>query len=116
MVEDEDTIRTLLQEGLTALGYTVVAASNGAEALRMVRDDVPLAALLTDVVMPGMNGPELQQRLRARYPGLQTVFMSGFTDDLIEPHGVVGDEPALLRKPFTPDEAARCIRQMLDGT
>ena len=62
-------------------GTRVVAASNGAEALRLVRDDVPLAALLTDVVMPGMNGPELQQRLRARYPGLQTVFMSGYTDD-----------------------------------
>ena len=64
--------------------------------------------------MPGMSGRELSKRLTERYPGLKVLFMSGYADDILEPQGLLAVEAHLLRKPCTPDDAARLIRHVLD--
>ena len=116
VVEDEDEVRALFSDGLTALGYTVLTACDGPSALELCGDDVSIDVVLTDVVMPGMSGRELSTRLSARYPGLKILFMSGNADDILDPQGLVAVEAHLLRKPCTSDDAARLIRQVLDDT
>ena len=116
VVEDEDEVRALFSEGLTALGYTVLTACDGPSALEICGEDVSIDVVLTDVVMPGMSGSELSKRLSERYPGLKILFMSGYADDILEPQGLVGVEAHLLRKPCTPDDAARLIRHVLEDT
>ncbi len=116
VVEDEDEVRALFSEGLTALGYTVLTACDGPSALEICGDDVSIDVVLTDVVMPGMSGSELSGHLTERYPGLKTIFISGYADDILEPQGLLAVKAHLLRKPCTPDDAARLIRHVLDGT
>ena len=116
VVEDEDEVRALFREGLTALGYTVLTACDGPSALEICGDDVSIDVVLTDVVMPGMSGSELSGHLTERYPGLKTIFISGYADDILEPQGLLAVKAHLLRKPCTPDDAARLIRHVLDGT
>ena len=114
-IEDDAALRALLGHGLRDLGYTVLTACAGPEALELCGQDAPIDLLFTDVIMPGMNGWELMERLTARAPGLKTLFMSGYTDDILGPQGALGATAPLLRKPFTPAEAARQIRQVLAG-
>ena len=114
LVEDEDLLRDLLSRGLRALGYTVLAARDGPEALAVCGGTAPIDLLLTDVVMPGMNGRELSEQLTTRYPGLPTLYMSGYADNILGHQGLRAVEAELLRKPFTPHDAARKIRQTLD--
>ena len=90
-----------------------MTASDGPEALATCAGDVRVDLLLTDVVMPGMNGRALMEQLTARVPGLKTLFMSGFTNDILDPQGALDAETLLLRKPFTVAEAAGQIRQAL---
>ena len=116
VVEDEDEVRALFHEGLTALGYTVLTACDGLAALEICGGDVSIDVVLTDVVMPGMSGRELSGHLTERYPGLKTIFISGYADDILEPQGLLAVKAHLLRKPCTPDDAARLIRHVLDGT
>ena len=116
VVEDEPELLGLLRSGLTDLGYTILTAGSGPEALEMCGGDVQIAILLTDVIMPDMNGRELSECLTERYPGLTTIYMSGYTDDILGRHGALAVEGQLLRKPFTPAEVARKLRQVLDGT
>ena len=113
LVEDDGPLRSLLGSRLQDLGYTVLSACDGPEALELCGEDVPIDLLFTDVVMPGMNGRELMEHLTARAPGLRTLFMSGYTDAILGPRNTLDVEVPLLRKPFTPDEAARQIRQVL---
>ena len=114
LVEDEDDLREVLQEGLESLGYVVVSARNGKEALQVCHE-AAFDVVVTDVVMPEMNGRELSERLTVLYPELKTLYISGFTDDIISQRGVVGAGPELLRKPFSSDELARKVREILDG-
>lgn len=80
LVEDEDMLRGLIRELLEIKGYSVIEASEGVEALEMMRSsDRPIDLVLTDVVMPNMSGSELAERLKEDYPGLKVIFMSGFT-------------------------------------
>ena len=74
----------------------------------------PIDLLLTDVVMPGVSGPVLAERLIQRHPALKVLYMSGYTDDAMVHHGVVSPEIAFLQKPFTPASFARAIRNALD--
>ena len=113
LVEDDGPLRSLLGSRLQDLGYTVLSACDGPEALELCGEDVPIDLLFTDVVMPGMNGRELMEHLTARAPRLRTLFMSGYTDAILGPRNTLDVEVPLLRKPFTPDEAARQIRQVL---
>jgi PAS domain S-box-containing protein len=112
VVEDEDYLRRMLQDGLESLGYVVVTARNGKEALQLCHD-AAFDVVVTDVVMPEMNGRELSKRLTVLYPQLKTLFISGFTDDIIGPRDASQSGPELLRKPFTVDDLARKIWEVL---
>jgi two-component system cell cycle sensor histidine kinase/response regulator CckA len=115
LVEDDSQVRTLARTMLAACGYTVLVAASGEEALRLAAAyDGPLHLLLTDVVMPGLSGPELAARLVAERPGLPVLYISGYTDDRLERHGLPNATTAFLSKPFTAEALARAVRQVLD--
>jgi PAS domain S-box-containing protein len=115
LVEDEEIICALAKQILTRAGYTVLAASHGGEALRLCEQHKgPLHLVLTDVIMPEMSGKELADRLRALYPRLHILFMSGYTEETITEHGVLNPGTHFIGKPFSPSELTRKIRQILD--
>ncbi len=116
LVEDEMPLLALIRKMLTGLGYQVLAAQTPAEALHLARshrDRIDL--LLTDVVMPEMNGRDLAKQLLALHPNLRRVFMSGYTADVIARQGVLEEGMFFLQKPFTPKELAAKIRSALDA-
>jgi two-component system, cell cycle sensor histidine kinase and response regulator CckA len=115
LVEDEAVVRNLARRVLRDSGYRVIEARSGEEALRLAGEHPDrIDLLLTDVVMPGMNGRELADRLGEIRPGTRVVFMSGYTEDVILKRGVSGDL-AFLAKPFTPPMLARSVREALDA-
>jgi len=117
LVEDEEGVRELARDILRASGYTVIEARNGAEALLLCeRHQGPLDLLLTDVVMPRMSGRELAERLAPLRPDLSVLYMSGYTDDAVIRHGVLGAGTAFLQKPFTPATLIGRVRDTLDQT
>ena len=117
MVEDQEEVRELALIILRARGYRLLQAANGNEALAIAdRYDGPIHLLLTDVVMPGMNGQELADRLLAKQPSLRVLFMSGYAENVITHAGMMGDELNYLLKPFTPATLAHKIRGLLGTT
>jgi hypothetical protein len=117
LVEDEASLRKLVRECLEASGYTVLEASHGTAALeRSERHPGRIDLLMTDVVMPGMSGRELAERLRASRPEIRILYMSGYTDDAVVLHGVLAEDMAFLQKPFTAAELAGRVREVLDRT
>ncbi len=115
LVEDEAALRELGQELLEDLGYAVLAAASGPEALALAAGTGrPIDLLLTDVVMPGMNGHELAERLREARPGLPVLYASGYTADAIAQHGVLAPGLDLIEKPFTAAALAARVRAALD--
>ena len=117
VVEDEQSVRDLVREELTKIGYRIVEAMNGIEAcLIATQYSGQFDMLLTDIVMPGMNGRELAGRLHLIYPNLKVLFMSGYLDDVTANAGLEQHQTAFLQKPFTPDVLARSIRELLDAT
>ena len=116
LVEDERAVRDLTKRILEGAGYTVLAAQDGAEALRLCKEGgQPFDVLLTDVVMPNMSGRELVERLVGRCPQLKTLYMSGYTDDVIAHHGVLEEGVHLLAKPFTAKTLLAKLRAVLDA-
>jgi two-component system cell cycle sensor histidine kinase/response regulator CckA len=116
VVEDEEAVRSLSRRALEAGGYTVLAAADGADAVRLVeRYGGPIHLVLTDVVMPGMSGRELADRLVQRRPGLRVLYMSGYPGDAIVHRGALDPGTAFLQKPFMPDDLTRKVREVLDG-
>jgi PAS domain S-box-containing protein len=116
LVEDEETVRTLSDRALNQLGYTVLAAPSGWDALRLAeRHRGPIHLVLTDVVMPGLSGRELVRQLAAVRPGTQVLYISGYSDEAIERHGVLDPGTAFLQKPFTPDRLAAKVRAVIDA-
>jgi CheY-like chemotaxis protein len=114
-VEDERMNLEVTVMLLETLGYEVLSTSSPGEALRMLAAAGPeLRLLLTDIIMPEMNGRELAERARAEHPGLKCLFMSGYTDDIMAQHGVLSGEVKLLEKPFTLEALAARVREMLD--
>jgi PAS domain S-box-containing protein len=114
-VEDEESVRRLIRLVLETQGYTVIAAESGAEALAQAANHGgKIDLLLTDVVMPGMNGRELVERFRRRWPLVHVLYMSGYTGDAVIRYGVETAADAFMQKPFTPLALARKIRQTLD--
>jgi CheY-like chemotaxis protein len=100
---------------LAAQGYAILEAENGAEALEVLaRADGPVDLVLTDVVMPILNGRELGERLAAERPRLRVLFMSGYTDDDVVRRGLLEPGAPFLQKPFTPGDLARKVREVLD--
>jgi len=115
LVEDDETMRALTRRLLVARGHTVLLASQGEEALRLAqRHDGRIHLLVTDVVMPGMSGRDLADRIVALLPGTKVLYLSGYTDDAIVRHGVLEPGVAFLQKPFTADALARKVREVLD--
>ena len=116
VVEDEAALRTLVERVLCRAGYLVLTAANGSEALRVFEEHKgSLDLLLTDVVMPEMNGKELADQLVLQSPNLRILFMSGYTDEAIAHHGVLAPGTHLINKPFNPSQLTRMVRKVLDG-
>ncbi|WP_420239583.1 PAS domain S-box protein [Telmatobacter bradus] len=116
LVDDEDTVRTLLASILQTRGYTVLEAANGQAALEVIRDRRPsLDLLISDVIMPKMSGPELAAQGRILSPDLKVIFISGFTDDSLNDETSLGPQTILLQKPFRPEELLTQVRQILDS-
>ena len=115
LVENEETVRAVVRESLELLGYRVIEARDGVEAIAVCeRKDQPIDLLITDVVMPRLNGPELVERLASVRPGLHVLFISGFADHALVHQGLRGGGTAFLQKPFTPDVLARNVRAVLE--
>ena len=116
LVEDEEKVRAVSSSILRRRGYTVIEASGGAEALLVSGDPSRVIdLLLTDVVMPGISGPNLAVRVSEHRPNLKILFMSGYTDDTIFRHGVLEARMSYLQKPITPHLLARKVREVLDS-
>jgi two-component system cell cycle sensor histidine kinase/response regulator CckA len=114
LVEDEASVRGLVKRTLEGGGYRVLEAASGAQALERIRthpETVDL--LLTDVVMPGMSGRALADRIEAQYPEMQVLFISGYTDDAVVRHGVLEAEAHFLQKPFPAERLLRKVRDIL---
>ncbi len=117
LVEDEAQVRELAGIALGRAGFTVIEAQRPDEALALAeRHDGPIHLILTDVVMPGMSGRVMVEKLVARRPDARILFMSGYTDDALAPHGVAAGDMAFLHKPFTPRQLADRVREVLDAT
>ncbi|RME46368.1 MAG: response regulator [Caldilineae bacterium] len=116
VAEDEEPVRDVICHTLSTLGYRVLCAANGAEALQLVAAErPPLHLLLTDVVMPGVDGKDLAGRLKEMYPDLPILFISGYSDETIVAHGLLDASAAFLQKPFTAPALAHKVRALLDG-
>jgi PAS domain S-box-containing protein len=115
LVEDEEGVRVLARQALQQCGYRVLEARDGREALEIAADyPGQLNLLVSDVVMPHLNGPQLARRLLLGRPGLRVLLISGYTADLLARQGAMDGRLALLEKPFTPAELARKVRELLD--
>ena len=115
IVEDEGVLRNLCVQILEHLGYRVLQARNGTEAIVAMQgfgDRIDL--LLTDVVMPGMNGRELATQLVLLNPEMKVLFTSGYTEDVISHHGVLAEGVSFIGKPYAPSSLARKVREVLD--
>lgn len=116
LVEDQAEVRTLTSRILEARGYTVLTAANAGDAVHLAdRYLKRIDLLLTDVVMPGVNGRELAVHLGAQRRDIKVLFVSGYTGEAIRQHGLLELGAAFLQKPFTPDVLARKVREILDG-
>jgi CheY-like chemotaxis protein len=114
MVEDDPALRELFAQMIETLGYRVTVAANGGEALLAVEEQgLRPHLLITDVVMPGMGGRVLAERLGRIQPGLKVLYTSGYTDDAIVHHGVLDPRTPFLQKPFTMADLAAKIRAVL---
>ncbi len=117
IVEDDEVVRLMTVEILTSLGYPVLEAADGEEALQTCkRYHGRINLLLTDVVMPKMNGSELARQVVKLRPDIRVVFMSGYTDDAVVRHGILQDDVQFLQKPVTPKILSQALRTALDNT
>lgn len=115
IVEDDDAVRALTSTVLRSHSYDVIEAVDADEALRWVEEHAqPIHLLVTDVVMPGMSGRELAERLTELRPGMKVLYVSGYTDDAVVRHGLLEAEVSFLQKPFSPSGLARKVREVLD--
>jgi DNA-binding NtrC family response regulator len=116
IVENESAIRNLLQVALRRNGYTVLAAESGREALDLVRNHAgAIHLLITDVVMPDMDGPELVKYISTIRPDTPALFMSGYMDDTLGDRGILSTNANFIQKPFSPKAIAKKVRDILDG-
>ena len=116
LAEDEGSVRKLLRHLLDAGGYRVLEAADGRDALRLFEQHAgSIDLLLTDVIMPGLNGRELAQKALASKPGLKVIYMSGYTGDVLSNTGALGPGMSFLRKPLKLDVLSALIREVLDA-
>ena len=114
LVEDDPMVRDLTNQLLVTLGHEVIVAASAAHALSLcAQQEIAIDLLMTDVVMPGMNGKELLQRVQMVRPAIRVLFMSGYTSDVIARHGVLDQGIAFIQKPFSIDDLALKIHDAL---
>lgn len=115
LVEDDEPLRKLVSRILNRTGYTVVSASNGEEALRLIDspEHTGIDLLVSDVVMPGIGGKALAEKLQARLPDLKVLFISGYPDEAVVHHGVLDEGVAYLQKPFSPKAIIQKVQEVL---
>ena len=117
VVEDHPALRNLFHRIIENMGYRVRTAASGGEALAAVRDEgLTPSLLVTDLIMPGMSGRVLADRLREIRPGIKVLFMSGYTDSAIVHHGVLDSGTPFIQKPFNASDLASKIREVLSAT
>jgi two-component system, cell cycle sensor histidine kinase and response regulator CckA len=117
LVEDESAVRRMMFEALTRTGYRVWEATNGADAIRKFGEQIgEVDLLVTDIMMPVMNGLRLAEELRSRRPSLNVMFTSGHAEDVISGQGRAGTVADLLQKPFLPDVLVQKVHAVLDRT
>jgi PAS domain S-box-containing protein len=116
LVEDEEQILNLGRRILSQYGYRVLAAQNPVAALKLAEQHPdPIQLLITDIIMPGMNGKELKLKIEALKPGIRCIFMSGYTADVIAHHGVMDEGIVFLQKPFAVDTLTRKVREVIEA-
>ncbi|WP_020588485.1 ATP-binding protein [Desulfobacter curvatus] len=114
LVEDEETLLNLCRETLEQMGYTVLATDSPREALRIAAEHPgEIQLLMTDIVMPGMNGLELADKLIREHPGIRCLYVSGYTTDVFFPNGVVEEGSHFLQKPYTKNDLKNMLRRIL---
>lgn len=114
VVDDEPAVRALIEKILTMRGFTVLVAGDPEEALRLNHEH-EADAVVTDVMLPSMKGPELVERLRRHRPRLRALFISGFTSDALQDGGISTSDAAFVQKPFTGEALTSRLRELLDG-
>ena len=116
VVEDEANLRNIASEILSGLGYSVLVGGNGEDAVRVsAGHDGPIHLLVTDVIMPGMGGRELADRLLKSRPDLKVLYISGYTEDSVIAQGVFSSQMAFLQKPIASADLAQKVRAILDA-
>jgi CheY-like chemotaxis protein len=114
VVDDESIVRTLIEKMLTARGYTVLSAAAPEDALRLIQAH-EVDAVVADVMMPVLSGPELVEEIRRHRPHTRALFTSGYPVESLADRGLSGDGVAFVQKPFTAKELTSRLRQLLDG-
>jgi two-component system cell cycle sensor histidine kinase/response regulator CckA len=114
VVDDEPSVRTLIERILTRRGYAVLAARDAKEALRL-NSEHEVDAVVTDVMLPSLKGPALVEELRRHRPQLRALFISGFTSEALVQDGLSFAEVAFVQKPFTGEELTSRLRELLEG-
>jgi CheY-like chemotaxis protein len=116
LVEDEAPLRKMLRESLSHAGYLVLEASDGVDALsKWEQQASSIDLLLTDVVMPLLNGRELAKHLTSVAPNMEVIYMSGYADDVLAYHGTLAPGTVLIQKPFSPAGLLAKVREVLDA-
>jgi two-component system cell cycle sensor histidine kinase/response regulator CckA len=116
LVEDEDPVRAVNGRALAARGYTVLEAASGVEALQIIEArKTPVDLVVSDVVMPEMDGPTLLRELRKRYPDLKVIFVSGYAEDAFRKNLPEGEEFNFLAKPFSLKQLVEAVKQAVAG-
>ena len=115
LVEDEEKLRELVETVLVSNGFNVVSACNGKEGLELVESGQikSIDLILTDVIMPMMSGKEMADLIKPMLPNTKIVFMSGYTDDALAPHGVLEEDVELIEKPFLVKNLVKRISEIL---
>lgn len=115
LVEDNEEVRKVTAQILKMQGYKVLEVSNEGDAFSICdQHGGPIHLMITDVVMPEMDGPELAKRLSSLYPEMKVIYMSGYVVDVISHHGILKERVNYIQKPFTVNELARKVREVLD--
>jgi two-component system cell cycle sensor histidine kinase/response regulator CckA len=116
LVEDEDPVRAVNGRALAARGYTVLEAASGVEALQIIEErQAPVDLVVSDVVMPEMDGPTLLGELRKLYPDLKVIFVSGYAEDAFRKNLPEGEEFNFLAKPFSLKQLVEAVKQAIAG-
>ena len=118
VTEDDANVLRLVAESLAACGFRVMTTQSAARGLEMLRDRKTtgeVALLITDIVMPGLPGPLYWEKAQQIRPGLKVLFMSGYTEDVIQHHGFAEGTADFIQKPFAPGDLVRKVRRLLDG-